>query len=78
MAGELDLLLPWAGLRQVAEVYGWPRGIMVLAGDEDEVGDGSAEPPAAPKPARRLGELFGGENLGLKHAKASLLKLCQS
>ena len=36
LAGELDLLLPWAGLRQVAEMYGWPRGIMVLAGDEDE------------------------------------------
>ena len=86
LAGELDLLLPLAGLRQVAEVYGWPRGMWWLAGKEDEEGGGSVAPSlsgcACSQPARRLGEPGGlnstGQNLGLKHAKASLLKLCQS
>ena len=59
MAGELDLLLPLAGLRQVAEVYGWPRGMVVLAGEEDEEGGDTVASPLATRNrnySRRLGE----------------------
>ena len=89
MAGELDLLLPLAGLRQVAEVYGWPRGMVVLAGEEDEEGGdircfstGNTQQEllapswrAKKQPKKRS---TCGDDLGLKHAEPNLVKLYRS